>query len=65
MHNLDTLLIKHLPNDFNDEEKEKFLKYFGAKEVKCISSKRKKYNIAFARLDISYQQIMINFTIFS
>ncbi|EEB14343.1 conserved hypothetical protein [Pediculus humanus corporis] len=51
MHNLDTLLIKHLPNDFNDEEKEKFLKYFGAKEVKCISSKRKKYNIAFARFE--------------
>lgn len=45
-----TLLIKHLPVTFSDKEKEEFLKYFGAKEVRCIASKRNKYNISFARL---------------
>ncbi|KAK6630989.1 hypothetical protein RUM44_003161 [Polyplax serrata] len=32
-----TLLIKHLPVTFSDKEKEEFLKYFGAKEVRFES----------------------------
>lgn len=49
MVNSQTLVIKHLPNELDDKEKEEFLRYFGAKEVKCLSSKHNKYNIAFAR----------------
>ena len=47
--NSDTLVIKHLPNILSNEEKEDLLKHFGALEVKCITSKVKKYNLVFAR----------------
>ncbi|XP_046993294.1 RNA-binding region-containing protein 3-like [Schistocerca americana] len=46
-----TLVVRHLPSDFTDEEKEDFLKHFGAIQVKCISSKIKKSNLTFARFN--------------
>ncbi|KAL0271308.1 UNVERIFIED_CONTAM: hypothetical protein PYX00_008441 [Menopon gallinae] len=45
----DTLVIKHLPPDLSDSDKEELLKHYGAKAVKCISSETKKYNVIFAR----------------
>lgn len=43
-----TLVIKHLPWTFNEDEKVSLLKHFGAQDVKVLSSKRKKYSLAFA-----------------
>jgi len=43
-----TLLVKHFPADFSNDDKVDFMKYFGASEVKCISSKNLKGNLTFA-----------------
>ncbi|XP_075224167.1 RNA-binding region-containing protein 3-like isoform X2 [Lycorma delicatula] len=44
----DTLLIRHMPAELSVEEKEDFLKHFGAVSVKIINSKYKKSNNVFA-----------------
>jgi hypothetical protein len=44
-----TLLIRHLPSYFSSDEKEELLKYFGAVQIKDLSSKIKKSSIVFAR----------------
>lgn len=43
-----TLVIKHLPHTFSEDEKINLLKHFGAQDVKILSSKRRKYSLAFA-----------------
>lgn len=40
-----TLLIKRFPNTINEKEKRSFFEYFGAKEIKFISTKKNKCNI--------------------
>lgn len=44
-----TLVFRHLPNELSKEDKIDFLKFFGANEVKFISSKSSKYNVVFAK----------------
>lgn len=44
-----TIIVRHLPSQLSVEEKEEFLKYFGAKYVKILTSKANRRCIAYAR----------------
>lgn len=44
-----TVIVRHLPPQLSIEEKEEFLKYFGAKYVKILTSKANRRCIAYAR----------------
>jgi len=44
-----TIIVRHFPPQISSEEKEEFLKYFGAKYVKILTSKTNRRCIAYAR----------------
>lgn len=44
-----TIIVRHFPPQISFEQKEEFLKYFGAKYIKILSSKTNKRCIMYAR----------------
>lgn len=42
-----TLLIRHLPAELSEDEKEELLKYFGAESVRLFSDAGRMVNAAF------------------
>lgn len=49
MTNSSTIIVRHLPPQLTSEQKEEFLRYFGAKYVKILTSKTTKKCTAYAR----------------
>ncbi|XP_027838776.2 RNA-binding region-containing protein 3-like [Aphis gossypii] len=46
-----TIIVRHFPPQISSEDKEEFLKYFGAKYVKILTSKTNRRSIAYARFE--------------
>ncbi|XP_025193071.1 RNA-binding protein 40-like [Melanaphis sacchari] len=46
-----TLIVRHFPPQISSEDKEDFLRYFGAKYVKILTSKTNRRSIAYARFE--------------
>ncbi|XP_014292734.1 RNA-binding region-containing protein 3 [Halyomorpha halys] len=44
-----SLVVRHLPSQLTKEDKIDLLKFFGAEEVKCVSSKVKQNSLVFAK----------------
>lgn len=44
-----TIIVRHFPPQISSEQKEEFLRYFGAKYIKILSSKINKKCIVYAR----------------
>lgn len=44
-----TLIVRHLPYQLTKEDKVDLLQFFGAEEVKCVSSKVKQNSLVFAK----------------
>lgn len=44
-----TIIVRHLPPQISREHKEEFLKYFGAKYVKILTSEKNGRCTAYAR----------------
>lgn len=49
-----TLLIRHLPEDLTEDEKEELLKYFGAESVRLFSNTGRMVNFKFIWNPLKY-----------
>lgn len=60
-----TLVIRHLPNELNKDDKVDLLKFFGAEEVKCVTAKNDRQNTVFAKYGCLFSHLnLFNKTIF-
>lgn len=60
-----TIIVRHLPPQLSCEQKEEFLKYFGAKHIKILTSKKNNRCIAYARYCFFFlKKMYFNFVYF-
>lgn len=58
-----TIIVRHLPPQLSCEQKEEFLRYFGAKHIKILTSKKNNRCIAYARYKFFFEENVFFFTL--